>query len=240
MSPSDFGHGRVLVETLEAHAALAAQLVAQALCRRLEVAASVSLFLSGGSTPRETFRRLAGIRLAWQCVDFFWGDERCVPAGDPRSNFELARRELLEAVAVPETAVHRIPAELGARAAARQYERVLRRQLGPGGGRPDVVLLGLGEDGHTASLFPFEGGVDRSEALVVAVEVPRPPRQRITLTKEILTAARETFFLVTGEAKAAIVSRILSGEENGPAAEIARRSRRVTWVLDEAAARGVE
>lgn len=230
---------RVLVEEEALYPALAAQLVAQELCRRLEVADSVSLFLSGGSTPGPTYRRLARCGLDWRRVELFWGDERCVSPEDPRSNYSLARSELLEPAGIEAVAVHRIPAELGAEEAARRYEAELRAHFGGPEARPDVVLLGLGEDGHTASLFspPDDGAEPReSDAWVVATESPRPPRARVSLSADFLASAARVVFLVTGEAKAGIVAAVLAGEAETAAAAVERRAERVLWILDEAAA----
>lgn len=209
--------------------------------------------LAGGSTPRELYRRLArapfAARLDWSHIQFLWGDERCVPPDHEASNYRMARETLLDHVPVPPAHVHRIPGEVDPAAAAAAYERLLRDLLrtptGPPrsapGTRIDIVLLGLGEDGHTASLFPGTMPVNHDPGWVRAVCPPGAPVPRVTLTPVIINAAAEVMFLVLGSPKAAIVREVLEGAHRPhqlPAQSIAPVTGQLRWFLDaEAAAR---
>lgn len=213
--------------------------------------------LSGGTTPRSLYARLAtppyASAVPWSEVAVLWGDERCVPPDEAASNYRMARETLLDHVPMPTAHVHRIRGEDDPVAAAGAYEQTLRRVLrtprGPPreapGARIDLVLLGLGEDGHTASLFPGAPppAVPDNERWVIAHRVPVEPPWRITLTPVILNAAAEVLFLVSGGAKAAIVHRVLEGPlrpHELPAQLIAPAGGRVLWLLDAAAARDLE
>jgi 6-phosphogluconolactonase len=208
-----------------------------------------SIALSGGSTPRPIYQSLARFptrrRVDWTRVEVFWSDERCVPPDDERSNYRMAREALLDPVGVPQERIHRIRAEdPDADRAAADYERVLRWALGNAAGRPpriDLVLLGLGAEGHTASLFPGSAAFD-SERLVFAVRNagdPPPSVDRITLTPAAINAARDVLFLVAGAEKAEAVRATLEGPRDPtrwPAQAIAPQEGRVIWMVDQAAA----
>jgi 6-phosphogluconolactonase len=180
-----------------------------------------ALALAGGRTPRGVYERLAGMQaVPWGRTRVFWGDERFVPRDHPDSNFRMAWESLLARVPIPAANLHPVPTEAGsAEAAARQYEAALRRLFG-GSGLPrfDLVLLGIGEDGHTASLFPGGPECEQRERWCVASRGPGKPGQaastpvveRVTLTLPVLNAARCVAFLVTGEHKRAAVSAVLS------------------------------
>jgi len=199
-----------------------------------------TLVLSGGSTPTGLFRRLGRRRsrtIPWRRTEVFFSDERAVPPTDPMSNFGSAQRLLLAHVPIPSQHVHRIEGELRpvARAADR-YERRLTRRV-----RFDVVLLGLGEDAHTASLFPNSPALRARRRRVVAVdEAGEPPFvPRLTLTVPALAASREICFLVAGESKATAVANVFRSPAAGSDAVPASRVRSVgpiTWYLDRAAA----
>ena len=212
----------------------------------------VAVALAGGSTPRRLYRRLAlepyAARLPWAALDLFWGDERCVPPDDPASNYRSADEALLAHVAVDPAKVHRIRGEEGAAAAARAYEDELRAVLGDAsifGGRFGLVLLGLGTDGHTASLFPAafadrDGGEladPHPGRLAAPAEAPGEPTERVTLTLSALNAARRVLFLVQGAAKAEAVAATFAGAT--PASRVAPAAGEVCWLLDEAAAAGL-
>jgi 6-phosphogluconolactonase len=176
--------------------------------------------LSGGSTPRRLFQLLAGPpwreRVAWDRIEFFWGDERCVPPDHPDSNYRMAREALLAHVPVRPDAVHRLEAERpDAAAAARDYQEVLARVLGAGpAGEPpqlDLVLLGMGPDGHTASLFPQTAALGQTARWVVANFVPRLNTQRLTLTYPVLNRGRAVLFLICGADKADALHEVLEG-----------------------------
>ena len=200
--------------------------------------------LSGGSTPRDTYLRLGTgalvSKVMWSRVQVLWGDERCVPPHDVESNYRMARETLLDRVPVPTAHVHRIHGEDDPATAAEVYETTLRALLRtPAGARIDLVLLGLGEDGHTASLFPGSAAVHEQARWVMAARAPAASMWRITLTPAVINAAAEVLFLVSGDAKAGILRRVLEGPrrpQSLPAQAIAPTNGRVCWCVDAAAA----
>jgi 6-phosphogluconolactonase len=204
--------------------------------------------LAGGSTPRTVYQLLASDfyreRMPWSAIHFFWGDERHVPPDHPDSNFRMAREAMLDYVPVPPENVHRIPAEEpDAQRAATEYEATLRSffSLSPGAWpRFDLILLGLGKDGHTASLFPGGDAVRERERLVVAPWVEAQKTFRITLTPPVLNQARRAMFLVSGEEKAEALHAVLEGarEPERYPAQIVEGNR--LWMVDRAAARLLE
>ena len=201
--------------------------------------------LSGGSTPRGLYRLLASEpyreRLPWHAVHFFWGDERHVPPDHPESNFRMARETMLDAVPVPPANIHRIAGEEpDAERAARLYEAELRSffDLVPGEWpRFDLVLLGLGKDGHTASLFPGSAAVRERERLVVAPWVEAQQAFRITLTPPVLSRARCALFLVSGAEKAAALRAVVEGERDPDLYPAQAVEGNRLWMVDRAAAR---
>lgn len=177
--------------------------------------------VSGGSTPRALFRILASEyrnAVRWDRITLWQVDERCVPPEDPQSNWRMIREELLSKV--PELRAHRMEAERAG--AAEDYERLLRANVE----RPDLVLLGMGTDGHTASLFPGTPALDERERLVVLNDVPQLNTRRVTMTFPFINAARERWFLVTGADKADAFRRVQAGEL--PAGRI----HDATWYID--------
>lgn len=225
---------RVLVfDDADALAREASTRVAAALRDAAAQRGRASLVLSGGSTPRPTHRAL-GARddVDWRRVVVLWADERCVPPDDPASNYGMARQTLLEGRAFG--GIVRIRGELSADEAAAAYARELEEALGEPCPRFDVVLLGLGADGHTASLFP--GDDMRHEGWVAAVRGPPPHRARVTLTHAALDAAREVIFLVAGAEKADALARVLAGEDALPATRVQPRVGPPLWLVDRAAA----
>ena len=209
-----------VLDTPEAVAAAAAAEIAKAIR-----AGSRTLVLAGGSTPRRCYELLAGLEVEWGRVTVLFGDERCVPASHPDSNYRMAREALLDQVA-PAT-VHRIPGELGPDEGAAEYARIVAG-LAP----LDVVILGIGEDGHTASLFP---GAPELKAKGWAVGVrnsPKPPPERVTLTLQALRGAHQVIILATGAGKAQAVA--LAKRQGVPSGMIAG----ARWLLDRAAAGG--
>lgn len=202
-----------------------------------------SIVLSGGSTPGVLYRLLAGepyrAQLPWEHIHLFWGDERSVPPDDPASNYQLAHESLLARVPIPPQNIHRVQGELEAGAAARAYERTLQDYFCGPQTRFDLVLLGLGDDGHTASLFPESAALGERERPAAAVEAhyqDRPAR-RVTLTLPAINSARQVWFLVTGSAKAGIVKEVLEGPDRGlPAQQVRPKAGQLLWILDEAAA----
>ncbi len=190
--------------------------------------------LSGGSTPRRLYEFLAEQQfLEWSKVEFFWGDERAVPPDHKDSNYHMAREAMLDRLAVPEANVHRIEAERDT--AARDYEAVIARAFGvePGGVPPafDLVLLGMGADGHTASLFPHWEALKETSRWVVKNVSGR----RITLTPRILNRAAHVIFLVAGAEKAGVLAEVLEGPSD-PERLPAQLIRPATWFVDHASA----
>ena len=204
---------------------------------------SFSIVLSGGNTPR-TLYRLFSTRfrdqIPWTKMHIFWGDERYVPLADSQSNYRMARETLLDAVPCPVGNVHPMPTELpDPDLAAREYEKTLRNYFSEDWPRFDLVLLGLGEEGHTASLFPGSPAFNETQRWVVAVNAPAKPALRLTLTLPALTAAANIYFLVAGSNKAEALHHVLTGSpdaKNYPASGIRRAKGTVIWWLDRAAA----
>lgn len=219
-------------------------------CRRsVEEHGACSVALAGGSTPAGMYARLAtdaALRDAvpWQQLDFFWGDERHVPPDHPDSNYRMAREALLSRVPVAADHIHRIAGENpDADRAAQDYERTLRAFFHlPAGAFPrfDLVLLGLGGDGHTASLFPASPALAERERLAVSNPVARLDADRITLTAPVLNHAARVVFVVSGRDKAAALQAVLEGAhlpERYPAQLIAPLGGSLAWIVDRDAAR---
>jgi 6-phosphogluconolactonase len=204
--------------------------------------------LAGGSTPRALHRRLTAPpcrgEIDWARARFFWGDERCVPPEAERSNYRMAWETLLEPLAIPPEAVFRMRGEEEPQTAAALYEQVLAGEFAGEAGRPrfDLVLLGVGPDGHTASLFPGTPALTEHRRRVVANHVPKFDEWRLTLTFPVFNAARRVMFLAAGGEKSGPVARIIKkerGYRSLPAARIRPRNGRLLWLLDEAAGRGL-
>jgi 6-phosphogluconolactonase len=205
-----------------------------------------TLALSGGSTPKALFTLLATnarSALAWDRTYFFWSDERHVPPTDADSNYRMAHEAMLSKVPVPAGNVFRIPAEMkDAAAAAEAYEQTLRKFFGVEPGHfPhfDLILLGLGPDGHTASLFPGTVALREKSRLVVANWVEKLKAHRITFTLPLLNAARKVMFLVSGTDKAAVLKSVLESDAPGeqfPAKLVQPDNGTVIWFVDRAAA----
>lgn len=202
-----------------------------------------SVALAGGNTPRSVYSLLSSEHrdLPWDRIHVFFGDERAVPPEHPDSNFRMAKESLLAAVPIPDTNIHRIRGELEPETAARDYEGQLRGFFHPGANeepRFDLVLLGLGEDGHTASLFPGTAALHETAHLVTANWVERLKTFRITLTYPVLNHAADVIFLVAGEGKAQILADVLRpGEHKYPAQLVLPDQGRLLWLADQDAAR---
>ena len=201
--------------------------------------------LSGGHTPRDLFRTLVdeyGTTVDWVRTQVFWGDERCVPLNDVENNAHMARLSLLDHIPIPLNNIHRMQTEQPPEAAAEDYEGMLRRYFGARGlqqPRFDLVLLGLGPEGHTASLFPGSPALHETERWTKAVYVEKLDSWRVTLTPLALNAATKVIFLVVGEEKAAILKQVLSDPKQPdlfPAQVIDPPQGEVLWIADEAAA----
>ncbi|MCJ2134333.1 6-phosphogluconolactonase [Methylobacterium sp. J-026] len=227
------------------------QAVARAAAERLIAACGenhserIAICLSGGSTPKVLYGLLAGPdwagRVPWERIHWFFGDDRVVPWDDPRSNVRMVREAFGHGSRIAPTHLHFIPSDAGAEIGARAYERTLLDFYGADGLAPDrplfdLVLLGLGEDGHTASLFPGKPAVDEARRLVAPVPEAglAPFVPRITLTVPALASARHVLFLVTGAGKRAPLARLAAGEDL-PAGRVTGAGA-VAWLLDAAAA----
>jgi 6-phosphogluconolactonase len=207
-------------------------------------AAGHHIALTGGSTPRAAYQRLADMRLDWSKSTVWWGDERCVPPEDERSNYRLAKEALLDTLSAGPPVVHRIRGELGPVAAADDYEGQLRDQFGDGVPALDLVLLGMGPDGHVASLFPGQPALAESRRRVVGVEEAgvEPFVPRVTLTLPVLNAAAEVLFLISGAQKAEAVARAFgeAPDPDTPASLVSPESASLTVLLDPPAAERLE
>jgi 6-phosphogluconolactonase len=229
----------------ESAAERAAQEIARALTDAIERRGVAHLALAGGNTPRRAYELLAGLLADWSAVELWYGDERCVGPEDPESNHRLTVESLLAGIRGAQPLEHRIRGELGPEAAAQAYAEELRARVAPAeepGASPelpvlDVALLGIGEDGHTASLFPGHPEVlDESGALCLPVhDAPKPPPARVTLSLPVLRAARRCLLLVTGAGKADALAAVLAGPDpRVPASLLA--SQRLHVLADDAAA----
>jgi 6-phosphogluconolactonase len=204
-----------------------------------------AIALSGGHTPGKMYSLWAQTeqypnKTPWDRVHLFWSDERCVPADDPRSNYRMARETLISQVPIPAENVHPMPTNLSSpEECARAYETELLEFFGSEPPAFDVQLLGIGDEGHTASLFPGSPALGEKVRWVAAVRVAAEPPQRITLTPVVLNQGRNTFFLVAGEGKRAILSAIRDEPASQPSQYPAARihpAREPVWFLDQAAA----
>ena len=230
-----------------------AALVANAIVDALRTRGTCRLALAGGSTPRHLYRCLAAepyrSLVPWAALDIFWSDERTVAPSHADSNYGMACETLLHHVSVDWRHVHRIEGEIDPPTAAGRYESTIRAAFGgacsggfsdpPAVPRFDLVLLGLGADGHTASLFPGTRAVDERDALVAVNRVASLRTTRITMTLPLINAARRVLFVVAGADKAAAVRLALestAGAATAPAARVQLREGRVDWILDAAAA----
>jgi 6-phosphogluconolactonase len=217
----------IVLDDAQSAARHAGQLLAEA------AATGGHIALSGGKTPELAHETAAKLAPNWSGVELWWGDERCVPPDDERSNYGMARRTLLDHVLVPPAAVHRVRGEADSEEAAHEYDAALH------GVRLRLNLLGIGPDGHTASLFPNAPGLHERTRLAIAAEPGLDPRvMRITMTPPMLANADIVLFLVTGEEKAEAAARAFAGPESTatPASMIRSEGGRTLAVLDRAAA----
>jgi len=207
---------------------------------------SASFAVSGGSTPKLLFQKLAATRFPWDKVFLFWVDERCVPPTDVASNFKLANEYLIHPAHIPNRNVHRIHGEINPDAAARRYTQEIRDYFALEEGqmpRFDVIHRGMGPDAHSASLFPGDPLIDDREGIAAAVYVEKHRQWRVTLLPGVLLAAKHNVFIVCGDDKAEAVRAVFHEEyepKRYPAQIASHHGRGVTWFLDEAAARLME
>lgn len=232
---------------LESLSLAAAALFVESARKAIAVRGRFSVALSGGSTPRRTYELLGAPanleRVDWSRTHVFWGDERCVPPEDPRSNARMARAAFLDRAPIPEGRIHPILCNESPEAEAERYDGLLRSFFGPGPPRFDLVFLGLGDNGHTASLFPYDGALHEREKLAVVVRLPDQGMTRITLTLPALNHAAKIVFLVEGAAKAQMLKAALHGPrdpERIPVQLIQPLDGETIWLADEAAASKLE
>ncbi len=218
----------------DAVAERAARLIAELLDATLTARGSAHLALAGGTTPAGAYAQLEPSR--WQGVELWFGDERCVGPDDPAANYRMVEQTLLGHA--PGALVHRIRGELGAEQAAAAYEALLRERVTSDGGSVpvlDIALLGIGEDGHTASLFPHNPALEaRGVACVAVHDAPKPPPDRVSLSLEVLRGARSVILLASGPAKAAALAKALADPDPAVPASLLVRDR-LAVIADTAA-----
>ncbi len=239
---SDATTGRVeVLDDAEAVAHYAADFLTG---RAIAADGPFTVALSGGSTPKRLYEILASgshaKRFPWDRVQLFFGDERFVSPDDESSNYNMTNLALLSHVPVPPNSVHRMPTDGDPADAARRYERELRTQYGTETLQPDrplfdVVLLGLGENGHTASLFPGTDALEEREAWVTSCVPHDAPHTRLTLTYPAIASSRTVLFLVAGAGKAEVVAKVRGGDATLPSTHVTTEGELI-WVLDRAAA----
>jgi 6-phosphogluconolactonase len=207
-----------------------------------------NILLSGGNTPTALFKRLSkkyAESIEWDRIHLWWGDERCVSPGSENSNYKQAYDFLISQVSVPETNVHRIKGENNPEEEAIRYAGEIEQNLNFRGDNPvfDLVVLGLGEDGHTASIFPDELELFEDERICAVATHPLSGQKRITITGKVLNNANRVFFLVTGASKSQRLSEIMNDEDAAkllPAYYISPTNGELIWFIDEAAAQKIK
>jgi len=204
---------------------------------------AATIAISGGSSPKLMFEKMAATKFRWDLVHVFWVDERCVPPADEQSNFKMASEHLIRPAHIPQRNTHRVFGELSPQAASARYVDDIAQFFGLESGqmpRFDVVHLGMGPDAHTGSLFPGQPLIDDREQIAAPVYVEKFKQWRVTLLPGVLLAAKHTVFLVAGDDKAESVRSVFHDEydpKQYPAQIASHQGRGVTWFLDQAAAR---
>lgn len=206
------------------------------------------ILLSGGNSPIKLFKRIAkkyGETIDWKRIHFWWGDERCVSPNSENSNYKHAYDNLISKISIPRANIHRIKGEIDPNEEAIRYAAEIKGSLNFRGENPvfDLVLLGLGEDGHTASIFPDELELFEDERICAVTKHPLTGQKRITITGKVLNNANRVFLLVTGANKALRISEIMNDEEAAkllPAYYIAPNNGELIWFIDEAAAQKIK
>jgi len=226
-------------------ASAAAELFTSVAAEAAAGSGAARIAISGGTTPKAMFALLADrsapyfARMPWSQLHLFWVDERCVPPTDAESNFRMTDEAMLQHVPLPAEQIHRMEGELDPEMAAARYAAELRAEFGPGLPLFDLVLLGMGDDGHTASLFPHTAALSNLESLVVANHVPQKDTWRITLTSPVINWAAKVAFLIEGAGKAQVVHDVFLGPydpESKPSQLIRPANGELTLLLDAAAA----
>lgn len=233
-----------VADTAEALALKALRMSARMANESVRERERFTVAVSGGSTPRPMYRKLSEepwrSEMPWERTHIFWVDERCVPARDPASNYGASKADFIGRIPVPPGQIHPMPGDLDPDEGAERYEAGLIRFFGlKPGGVPvfDLMLLGIGRDGHTASLFPGQTSLDEKDRLVISVTGGDPFLPRLTLTYPVINYARHAIFLVSGEGKADIVRAVLEHRDKTlPAQRVRPTHGEVTWLLDRDAA----
>lgn len=223
-----------------------AQAFADFLAEKVSQKEALHIALSGGSTPKILFELLADEYdedIDWSRVHFWWGDERCVPPTDEDSNYKMTKERLFDGVDIKEECIHRVIGESDPVVEAERYGKEIKAQVPLQNGLPqfDIIMLGMGSDGHTASIFPHEMQLLHDENVCGVATHPESGQKRVTLNGPVINNALDICFLVTGEGKAEKVDEILHKKENYlsyPAAHFNKEN--VTWFLDQAAAASVQ
>ncbi len=184
--------------------------------------------LAGGNTPRPVYAEVAKADLPWERIRFTFGDERCVPPDDEQSNYRMARESLFAQAHVPDKSILRMRGEIEPQLAAREYEEQLGANY-----RHDLILLGIGDDGHTASLFPETAALDETKRSVVENFVPKFDTWRLTFTFSMINRARHVCFLVNAKKNAELIERVLGGDTQYPSARVNPADGELTWILGE-------
>ena len=221
-----------------------AEIFSQAVKKSVERRERFVMAISGGSTPRSMHRLLVEepflSDMPWDRIDIFWVDERCVPADDSRSNFGTARKDFLAGIPIPEAQVHPMPGEDSPEKGAFNYEQELFTFFKIRAGEfPlfDLIFLGVGTDGHTASLFPGQGSLDEKERLVVPVKGGNPDLSRLTMTYPVLNSGRQIVFMISGKEKAGVVKTLLEDKQKRfPAQYIEPANGKLIFLIDREAA----
>ncbi len=226
----------------QALAQLAAERFIRIANQAIEQRGQFSAAVSGGSTPKALHHQLAAsnrqIQIDWQATHIFWGDERGVPPDHPDSNYRMVQETLLDQIKIPADNIHRIQGELPPEQAAAVYQSELFHFFAPNNPRFDLVILGLGTDGHTASLFPHTSALNKTALWVTENQAVQLDRWRITLTAKAINAARQVIFLVSGEGKAEILKTVLEGPhlpQDYPVQRINPANGKIFWLIDEKA-----
>ncbi len=229
---------------LESLSQAAAELIMNRSKESIAANGRFSLVLSGGSTPRRTYELLAGDRcsksIEWEKVHVFWGDERCVLQGDPRSNERMAREKFLDRVPIPPEQIHPIRCAPSPQQAAREYESILKAFFGDRSPAFDTVLLGLGEDGHTASLFPGSRALKEETRWIMEGNSGKDDFQRVTMTARLINSSALVIFLVVGGNKTKILREVTAKDRVGdplPGRLIRPSNGKLVWLVDKEASR---
>lgn len=207
-----------------------------------------SLAISGGSTPKAIFKIITEkyrSKIDWSRVRLFWSDERCVGPDDEESNYRMTKEYLIKNINIPELNIFRIKGENNPSEEARKYSETIKKSIPRENHIPrfDLIMLGLGEDGHTASIFPYNIGLFDSDEFFVTSAHPETGQVRITATGKLINHAREVCFLVTGSGKADIVARVVAkkeGWEQLPASKVNPANGRLVWMLDQGAGKELQ